>query len=323
MDNEEYQVLIRRPGAELRERLLEGAAPARRDALARDRRATSPTTTCRRSSPTSAGTTWTSSSGRFRAADAERDRPTVDLRLHDQGLAAAVRRRQPQPLGACCVPTRSSSSGATSGSTRTTPWAGFAAGLARGPAVPARRRTELGYDSAARRRSRRRTAPVIADAGRPDRGRRRAPSRRSATRWPALARDPEIGGRIVTASPDVAVSTNLGGWINRVGVFSPRRPARTRRRRQAAAGLGAGSGRPAHRARHQRDEPVHVAQPVRADRRAVRRAAGADRHGLRPVHRRGLDALDLRPLRQVAVRPRRRRRRASRWRPRAAPTSRP
>ena len=25
----------------------------------------------------------------------------------------------------------------------------------------------------------------------------------------------------MTASPDVSVSTNLGGWINRVGVFSP------------------------------------------------------------------------------------------------------
>ncbi len=35
-----------------------------------------------------------------------------------------------------------------------------------------------------------------------------------------LARVPEVGARIVTTSPDVAVSTNLGAWINRVGVFS-------------------------------------------------------------------------------------------------------
>jgi pyruvate dehydrogenase E1 component len=35
------------------------------------------------------------------------------------------------------------------------------------------------------------------------------------------ADDPGIGSRIITASPDVAVSTNLGGWINKVGVFSP------------------------------------------------------------------------------------------------------
>jgi pyruvate dehydrogenase E1 component len=37
----------------------------------------------------------------------------------------------------------------------------------------------------------------------------------------ALARVPEVGRRLVTASPDVAVSTSLGGWINRVGVFAP------------------------------------------------------------------------------------------------------
>ena len=36
-----------------------------------------------------------------------------------------------------------------------------------------------------------------------------------------LARDGgELGDRIVTASPDVTVSTNLGGWVNRRGIFS-------------------------------------------------------------------------------------------------------
>jgi pyruvate dehydrogenase E1 component len=34
-----------------------------------------------------------------------------------------------------------------------------------------------------------------------------------------LADEPGVGDRIVTASPDVSVSTNLGGWINKVGVF--------------------------------------------------------------------------------------------------------
>jgi pyruvate dehydrogenase E1 component len=38
-----------------------------------------------------------------------------------------------------------------------------------------------------------------------------------------LARDPgEFAGRIVTASPDVTVSTNLGPWVNRRGVFDHR-----------------------------------------------------------------------------------------------------
>jgi pyruvate dehydrogenase E1 component len=36
-----------------------------------------------------------------------------------------------------------------------------------------------------------------------------------------LADDPDIAERMVTTSPDVSVSTNLGGWINKVGVFHP------------------------------------------------------------------------------------------------------
>jgi len=41
-----------------------------------------------------------------------------------------------------------------------------------------------------------------------------------------LSRDEQLAGRIVTVSPDVSVSTNLGGWINKVGVFGlEREPA--------------------------------------------------------------------------------------------------
>src|SRR6266568_4165244 len=36
----------------------------------------------------------------------------------------------------------------------------------------------------------------------------------------SLART-EAGERIVTLAPDVSISTNLGGWINKVGVFAP------------------------------------------------------------------------------------------------------
>jgi pyruvate dehydrogenase E1 component len=37
----------------------------------------------------------------------------------------------------------------------------------------------------------------------------------------ALGKDPDLGPRIVTASPDVSVSTSLGGWINSRGVYAP------------------------------------------------------------------------------------------------------
>ena len=36
-----------------------------------------------------------------------------------------------------------------------------------------------------------------------------------------LAAIPEVADRMVTTSPDVSVSTNLGGWINKMGVFNP------------------------------------------------------------------------------------------------------
>ncbi|HEY0638228.1 MAG TPA: pyruvate dehydrogenase [Pseudonocardiaceae bacterium] len=35
-----------------------------------------------------------------------------------------------------------------------------------------------------------------------------------------LRRAPEVAGRMVTVSPDVASSTNLAGWLNKVGVFT-------------------------------------------------------------------------------------------------------
>lgn len=37
----------------------------------------------------------------------------------------------------------------------------------------------------------------------------------------ALANTPAVAERMVTTSPDVSVSTNLGGWINKMGVFTP------------------------------------------------------------------------------------------------------
>jgi len=37
----------------------------------------------------------------------------------------------------------------------------------------------------------------------------------------SLANIEAVAGRMVTMSPDVSVSTNLGGWINKMGVFAP------------------------------------------------------------------------------------------------------
>ena len=62
----------------------------------------------------------------------------------------------------------------------------------------------------------------------------------------------------------MAVSTSLGGWVNKVGVFhaTPRRKFRTGP--AAAAALAARPGRSAHRARHLGDEPLYAARSARA-----------------------------------------------------------
>ena len=67
----------------------------------------------------------------------------------------------------------------------------------------------------------------------------------------------------------------------------PRRPCRRvqGRARRLGAGLGREPGGPACRARHRREQPVPDAGGARARRPAVRRAAAAGRHALRPVHR--------------------------------------
>ena len=64
--------------------------------------------------------------------------------------------------------------------------------------------------------------------------------------------------------------------------------------RGPGAEVGGGPDRPAPRAGHQRDEPVHDARCAGPVRRAERPAAAADRHGLRPVRAAGTRRLRAR-----------------------------
>ena len=140
-----------------------------------------------------------------------------------------------------------------------------------------------------------------------------------------LARDEgELAARIVTTSPDVTVSTNLGAWV---GAAQRVQPRRARRRLQGAEGrlepaLGREPARPARRARHRREQPVPDAGGARPRRAAVRPAPAAGRHALRSVHRPRPRCADLRELPGRALSAGRDAVRASRWRPRAARTSR-
>jgi pyruvate dehydrogenase E1 component len=96
------------------------------------------------------------------------------------------------------------------------PWARFAAGSAE---------AQLCAQASARLRrdpvTAAATGAIPTDFGRTPKG--------SATTQAALGRalldltrqSPEAARRVVTVSPDVSSSTNLGGWVNKVGVWSP------------------------------------------------------------------------------------------------------
>ena len=82
----------------------------------------------------------------------------------------------------------------------------------------------------------------------------------------AISRElPEVTDRVVTVSPDVASSTNLGGWINKVGVWGEEHQepmpeesiVRALRWEVHARGT-------AHRAWHIGEQPVHDARATGA-----------------------------------------------------------
>ncbi|MBF6620210.1 MAG: hypothetical protein ITG02_08270 [Patulibacter sp.] len=67
-----------------------------------------------------------------------------------------------------------------------------------------------------------RTPPTVAtDVGRDHKG--KASTQQAFGRFfvDLAHAQPEVADHVVTVSPDVASSTNLGGWINRVGVWNP------------------------------------------------------------------------------------------------------
>ena len=153
----------------------------------------------------------------YRACDAVADRPSVRVRLHGQGLGAADRRRPAEPLRAAHGGADRGAARARSGSTPATEWDRFPGRLGGGTSLRGHRR------GAEQRRGRRPgRCSTIPDAHRcrrqPHRPRRRRRSGASSPGWPT---SPGSAERIVTASPDVSVSTNLGGWINKCGVFTP------------------------------------------------------------------------------------------------------
>ncbi len=94
-----------------------------------------------------------------------------------------------------------------------------------------------------------------------------------------------LAERIVTTSPDVTVSTNLGPWVNRRGLFARDEQADTFRdeRVPSAQKWRFSPGRPAHRARHRRNEPLPPPRRRRPLPFPLRRTPHPRRHRLRPL----------------------------------------
>jgi pyruvate dehydrogenase E1 component len=152
----------------------------------------------------------------YREADTVSDRPSVvfaytvkgwrlPIQGHPGNHSALLRTRQWEELGR------------ELGADPADPWRPFDEGS---------REARLCVEAAERlRREERRMRPVPAiprDLGRNHHG--MASTQQAFGRFFSdLAREaPEVSGHVVTVSPDVASSTNLGGWINRVGIWSAR-----------------------------------------------------------------------------------------------------
>ncbi len=141
---------------------------------------------------------------------------------------------------------------------------------------------------------------IRAGAGQPGRRRRRRrPSR-------------DHGARRV----DLDEPRRVHQQARRVLAHRTRRP----RRRRSSAQVGALAERAAHRARHQRDEPVHAARPARAQPRPSRPSSAPRRRRVRPVRAAWSRRVHLRHLQRRQVRRRRYARRCHpRTRGRCAP----
>ena len=213
MDNEEYQVLIRLPGAVLRARLLAGASESEELAATL---AAVPDDELPGLIADLGGHDLRELLDAFAAADAETERPSVlfaytikgwGLPMAGDALNHSALLTQQQ------VDVLRERFDIASGSE----WDAFPPDSAEGRLCAAR---------AAVLRDEALPAPQLAPDTVPETiGFRPSAAMSTQEAFGAilgqLARLPEVGARIVTTSPDVAVSTNLGSWINRVGVFSP------------------------------------------------------------------------------------------------------
>jgi pyruvate dehydrogenase E1 component len=211
MPNEEYQRLLRSPAAELRER-LPGAGGARRElqrllgeleddelsAALRDL----------------GGHDLADLLDAFRRADEQSDRPTVIFAYTIKAWSLPTE-GHPGNHSALLSGAQWEQLAVDLGADATHPWARFAADSHAG---------RLCAQAAERLRrapvEQREPPRVPADIGRSHRGDESTQQSFGRFFMDLAHEAPEVAEHVVSVSPDVASSTNLGGWINRTGVWN-------------------------------------------------------------------------------------------------------
>jgi pyruvate dehydrogenase E1 component len=142
------------------------------------------------------------------------DRPTMVLAYTIKGFGLPVE-GHPQNHSALLTTSQYAELARQLGTSVERPWAGFAAGSPEA----------LLCEEAAGRLARPRVRvlpppPVPSDFGRAHRGAVSTQATLGRLLLDLRREAPDVAARVVTVSPDVASSTNLAGWLNKVGVFA-------------------------------------------------------------------------------------------------------
>jgi pyruvate dehydrogenase E1 component len=211
MPNDEYQRLLRSPAAELRQRLPgEGKARREIERIVRELDDAELSAALR----DLGGHDLADLLGAYRQADAVKDRPSVIFAYtikawslptegHPGNHSALLSREQWQELAV------------ELGADAADPWARFGAGS------PEQELCERTAERLQRPAIDRRPPPLVPhDLDRPRRGSESTQQGFGRFFMDLAHAAPDVAARVVSLSPDVASSTNLGGWINRAGVWS-------------------------------------------------------------------------------------------------------
>ena len=209
MPNEHYQSLFGLSGGQLRERFLDGAPPGVERVLGGV-----PDTELASLVTDLGGHDLASMLAAYAACDAVRDRPSVIFAYTVKGWGLPIA-GNPRNHSALLLPTQIGEFRDSLGLTGQTEWDRFDASTAAGILCSQRR-------EALRREPRTPAAPVTVPAATGSPGTRPVSTQETFGRTlVSLSRDEALAPYLVMSAPDVATSTNLAGFINRVGVFAP------------------------------------------------------------------------------------------------------